>query len=725
MYRSPETGALKSPSAEKCQLDRAAREAGFAARSRAAFNRYIRTHRALLAAGLACALFWSALCLSPPRLFRLINHKIYDAMHHGLPPASAPPMPVIVDIDEKSLAEIGQWPWPRYTVSRLLTRIQDMAAAAVGLDIVFAEADRTSVHMVEQDLSREVGANVHIIGVPDNYRNNDIIFADTLASGPFVLGYPFFYAPKDIPHTAACDLHPLKLSIASRSAVRPEAVDVPHARDVTPNLGRFCAAAPASGFINASPDEDGVLRKIGMVIRYRGRFHPGLALATFVQATGARNLFLETTRETPEFLHMTVNGRSMRIPLDREGYLHIRYYSSPGFFPTISASDLLRGRVPVESLEGRIVFLGSSAPALSDAHPTPLHPLVPGIELHATVAQNMLTRDFVARPWWSVWVEAGAIVLAGLASALLLIWRRTLLGFLATAGVGGGLWLGSQLLLSWTGRFLSPQFPTLAMITIFSVLTLIKFLGSEVKNREKTEELLQAQELTLHSLASLAETRDNETGNHLIRTQEYVRELAEYLSRASCAYAEFQNPENVVFLYKSAPLHDIGKVGIPDRILLKPARLTHAEFEVMKRHTRYGRDALLRAEERLGSRLSAPYFQFARDVVYAHHEQWSGRGYPLGLAGEEIPLAGRLMALADVYDALRSERVYKPAFSHQKARGIILAGRGTHFDPRVVDAFLALEDRFIEIAKQYADSEEEGEEEEKAASVAAKAGKTG
>ena len=698
---------MKSPSDRECRSEEPGTDAF--ARAGDAACRLVRNRRALVAAALICSLFWSGLCLSPPRLFRMVNHKIYDSMHHGLPVSKDAGMPAIVDIDEKSLAEIGQWPWPRYVVSRLLTRIQDMDAAAVGLDIVFAESDRTSVHIVERDLSREVRADVRIIGVPDNYRDNDRILADTLAAGPFVLGYPFFYDPKPIPDTGVCDLHPVALSIASTAPVDPEAVHLPRARDVTPNLPEFCEAAPASGFINASPDEDGVLRKIGMVTRYRGRFYPGLGLATFLEATGARNLFLQTTRHTPEFLRMTVAGRPLRIPLDRNGHLLIRHYGGPGSFESIPASDILLGRVPAKTLAGRIVFVGSSAPALSDVHPTPLHPLVPGIEIQASVVRNMLARDFVARPWWTVWAESALVLLAGLCATLLLLWRRSLIGFLFTVFLGAGLWFGSHLLLVRGGLFLSPQFPVLAMVGIFCVATLIKFLGEEAKNREQTEMLLKAQELTLHSLASLAETRDNETGNHLLRTQEYVRILAEYLSRKSRGYAIFRDPENVTYLYKSAPLHDIGKVGIPDRILLKPARLDSAEFEVMKRHTRYGRDALVRAEERLETELTSPYFRFARDVVFAHHEQWSGGGYPLGLAGEQIPPAGRLMAMADVYDALRSQRVYKPAFSHAKTRGIIVSGRGTHFDPEVVDAFLALEERFVEIAERYADPEEEAD----------------
>jgi adenylate cyclase len=711
--RSPEQGSIDPmdpASMEQEPVDPELVKRGPADRLRSAFQRGIRTHWALMAAGLASTLFWALLCLSPPPLFQLVDHKIYDVMHRRLPPIADPEGPVIVDIDEKSLAEIGQWPWPRYVVARLLTRIQDMEARAVGVDIVFAEPDRTSVHRVEADLSREVGAPVHIIGVPDNYRNNDTIFADTLRAGPFVLGYPFFYAPKDIPDTGGCDLHPLSLAVAASHATAAEDVHLPHAMDVTPNLAPFCDAAPAAGFINASPDEDGVLRKIGMITRFRGRFYPGLALATFILAADARQLVLETTRGLPESLRMTVNGEPLRIPLDREGYFQIRYYRRPGTFESIPASDLLLGRVSPDAMRGRTVFVGSSAPALSDAHPTPLHPLVPGIELHAAVAKNMLRRDFIARPWWAVWAESAGVALTGLLSIGLLLWRRALWGILAFGLMGILPAAGSLQLLTRGGLFLSPQFPAIVLISNFSILTLIKFLREELKNREQTEMLLQAQELTLHSLAALAETRDNETGNHLVRTQEYVRILAEYLGRNSPRFAELDE-ERIGFLYKSAPLHDIGKVGIPDRILLKPARLTDAEFEVMKQHTRYGRDALLRAEERLGSGLASPYFQYARDVVYAHHEKWGGGGYPLGLAGEDIPLAGRLMAIADVYDALRSKRVYKPAYSHAKARELIVAGRESQFDPEVVDAFLALEDRFLEIAEAFADPEPETEEE--------------
>lgn len=217
--------------------------------------------------------------------------------------------------------------------------------------------------------------------------------------------------------------------------------------------------------------------------------------------------------------------------------------------------------------------------------------------------------------------------------------------------------------------------------------------------RDRTEELHRTRDATIMSLASLAETRDNETGAHLLRTQRYIKSLADHLQNHA-RFKDTLDEENIDLLFKSAPLHDIGKVGIPDHILLKPGRLTPEEFSIMKTHAMLGGDALRVAEQNLGE---SSFLRLAREIAYSHHEKWDGSGYPHGLQGEAIPLAGRLMALADVYDALISARVYKPAFPHEKAKGIILEGRGGHFDPEVVDAFLSVEAEFVEIAEKFRD----------------------
>lgn len=219
---------------------------------------------------------------------------------------------------------------------------------------------------------------------------------------------------------------------------------------------------------------------------------------------------------------------------------------------------------------------------------------------------------------------------------------------------------------------------------------------------QRTNELSVTRDASILGLASLAETRDNETGGHILRTQNYVRVLAEKMSD-NAKYSDQLNNETIDLLYKSAPLHDVGKVGIPDNILLKPGKLTDEEFTIMKQHPQIGADALEVAESQLGSN---SFLRIAREISLTHHEKWDGSGYPHGLKGEEIPLSGRLMAVADVYDALISKRVYKPAFSHDKARDIIIEGNGSHFDPDVVDAFLALEVEFTRIAAEFSDSQE-------------------
>ncbi|MBU2552454.1 MAG: HD domain-containing protein [Proteobacteria bacterium] len=219
--------------------------------------------------------------------------------------------------------------------------------------------------------------------------------------------------------------------------------------------------------------------------------------------------------------------------------------------------------------------------------------------------------------------------------------------------------------------------------------------------RARTEELQLTRDVTIVSLASLAETRDNETGAHILRTQRYVRALAEAL-KDQPGFQEVLDPATIDLLFKSAPLHDLGKVGVRDSILLKPGRHTPEEFEEMKKHTNYGRDALQTAIDRLGTN---SFLMLAQEIAFTHHEKWDGSGYPRGLAGYDIPVSGRLMALADVYDALISKRVYKPAFSHEEAMGIIIEGRGVHFDPDILDAFLRIEAEFIQIAKEFADRE--------------------
>jgi len=227
-----------------------------------------------------------------------------------------------------------------------------------------------------------------------------------------------------------------------------------------------------------------------------------------------------------------------------------------------------------------------------------------------------------------------------------------------------------------------------------------EYLELEVEKR--TSEVSAIQDVTILAMASLAETRDTETGNHIRRTQYYVKALAEKL-RDHPRFSWFLTNSNINMLFKSAPLHDIGKVGIPDRILLKPGRLDPREFDIMKTHTTLGYEAIMHAETALGTKVD--FLSFAKAIALSHQEKWDGSGYPEGLIGDGIPIPARLMAVADVYDALISRRVYKAGMSHDSAVKIMLEGRGTHFDADILDAFMTIQDEFQAIAGRFIDSD--------------------
>jgi len=221
--------------------------------------------------------------------------------------------------------------------------------------------------------------------------------------------------------------------------------------------------------------------------------------------------------------------------------------------------------------------------------------------------------------------------------------------------------------------------------------------------QERTLELAQTQDITLLSMAALAEMRDNELGGHFRRTREAARILATEMEHMP-AYEEYFCTTPIETLVKSIPLHDVGKVGIPDAILLKPGPLTEAEFERMKHHAVYGRDILQRAEEYMDR---PSFMSVAKDIAYTHHEKWEGSGYPQGLAGTDIPVCGRIMAIIDVYDAIISARIYKPPLPHSQALKIITKEKWSHFDPAIADIFLARSESIRAMSLEFADTEEE------------------
>ena len=293
--------------------------------------------------------------------------------------------------------------------------------------------------------------------------------------------------------------------------------------------------------------------------------------------------------------------------------------------------------------------------------------------------------------------SATALVL-GIGLAVVVTTAGVTAGVAAAAIVLVGLWWSSVSLLSSGGLFMSPLLPALSVLSALAAMTFAKFTverrRAETAGREKTT----AQRLMIQTLLSLTEVRDAETGRHSRRTQLYARLLAEQLSRHP-DFREYLTPERIDLLSSLAPLHDIGKVGIPDHILNKPGALTSDELKEMRKHPTLGREVILKAEQRVDVRDDAT-LAMAKDIVYTHHERWDGTGYPQGLRGSNIPIAGRVMAIVDVYDAAVGRSLYRPAISHEDAVQLITSGKGSHFDPAVVEAFVAIAPAIRTVAQE-------------------------
>jgi adenylate cyclase len=632
--------------------------------------------RFLLGCSLLLALLFVALQVTQPRLLGFLQDRWYDQLLTQLPAGTRSSEVVIVDLDEPSLERYGRWPWPRSRVAQLLSSIQALGPRVIGLDILFADLDSSAA---------APGAEGH----PDQ------VLAQTLAKGTYVLGYAFSFDPeKNVGND--CFLSPLSLVEVASGAPGGEPAWF-RAEGVVCNLPELAAAASAAGFFNVALDRDGILRRAPLFLEYQGRFYPSLALAMVQQYRGNSQLTLYRSSLGAEALGL---GTS-RAPLDPKGNLLLRFRGGQGAFATFSALDLLEGRVNGEWIRDKMVVVGTSAAGLREQIATPLANNGLGVEVHATLADNLLRGDFLQRSS----SEAGWVLLLTLAvaliSTLVLLGSRPLVGALVHLGLGLILWQGGLLLLDQQGLYLPTVLPMLFIGSNFTLLTLGKYIQEQRLVGQRSQELATAQNFIMQALTALAEIRDSETGHHILRTQKYARVLCEDLA-AIPRFARALTPDTVEIICRLAPLHDIGKVGVPDCLLRKRGQLDEAEFEEIKKHTILGLKAIETAEARVDGYVDYT-LQIAKDIVYCHHEWWNGDGYPQGLRGEAIPLAGRMMALVDVYDALVSKRIYKEAVSHEEAVQIIREASGAQFDPVLVEAFLRGQERWGSIALSFAD----------------------
>ncbi|HJV36191.1 CHASE2 domain-containing protein [Geomonas sp.] len=635
--------------------------------------------------GLAVTLVICALSLYRPAWVEHFEGRSYDILITQDASRNDQPRPVVVAIDDQSLARYGRWPWPRELVARLFTAIAKQRPAAVGVDAIFAEPERA-----------ETGSLTSHPETP-----GDRALAQALAAAPFVLGYEFTFSPGANPATQ----QPIPSRFDIVSVRRPGESDpgdrLWQANGVVGSLPEFTGQAASTGFLNAA-EQEGILRRMPALIKFGGRIYPSLALSTVLTARGLHQTVLEWSWYGASFL--TIDGR--RIPLDERGRLLLRYRGWHATDQPVSAASLLDGRLPDSTLKGRVVFLGATATGMGEAVATPIQALISGVQVHAIAAENMLAGDF-ARP--APWLyRLLAVALLGAVSTLIcgrMHVTRGALFLLTAAGVGS--WEGAALLLRESGLFLSPVLPLLALLGNLSLLPSIRSFVLERTSRHQARELAQNRDFIVKSLTSLTEIRDMETGAHLLRTERYLLVLCRELSRHP-KFQPFLNERTIEMISRLAPLHDIGKVGLPDQLLHKAAGFTDEEYDVVRRHPIYGRDVIVKAERRVGLE-NDELLNYAKDMAYSHHERWDGSGYPEGLKGEEIPWAGRVMAVADAYDAIISKRVYKESVSHDEAVGIIVSGKGSLFDPDVVEAFLKVEAQWRQIAAENADPPEEGD----------------
>jgi len=627
--------------------------------------------------GVSLSLGAAALSLLRPAVLSNLDNLFFDTVARQEHASAGCRFPVVVGLDDEALARFGHWPWPRALFARLLDRLAALGPSSVGVDVLFPEPE----------LPSESGR--------PRLSEGELALADSLARGPFVLGWEFTFAPTAAPAEGTPGPTSVGITWLRSPGVAEPTQGLWSASGAVCSLPELRHSVDSSGFLNAGLDPDGMLRRIPLLIEQGGSLYPSLGLATALKALGARQAVLEPTVSGDRVLR--VGDR--RIPLDSRGRLLLRYRCQEGGPTQLSAAAVLEGRLPPGAVEGRVVFVGAAATGLGETIATPVAPALPGVAAHAISAGNILQRDFARQG--SPLLVAAIVLGVGLVGTVACLWLRALPGALLLGAAAIGAWLGSGRLFHSSGLVISPVLPILTLALDLVVLTLVRAFHGEKWAKVQTRDLAATREFVTESLASLAAIRDTETGAHILRTQRYVRLLCEVAAK-NPRFRDALTPGTVELISKLAPIHDIGKVGVPDGLLHKPTRLTAEELEVVRKHALYGRDAIANAETRVG--VGDPEFlRVAKDLVYSHHERWDGSGYPEGLSGDRIPLAGRLMAIADVYDALVNLRVYKEALPHEEAVRFIREGRGSQFDPDLVDAFLSVEHLWREIQVELTD----------------------
>lgn len=437
---------------------------------------------ALLLTGLCLSLLVGALYVAQPSVLRFLDYKIYDQLLRRTHSTKTSGVPVIVDIDEKSLSALGQWPWPRYRVALMLEKIRQSGALAVGMDMVLAEPDRTSPALLKRQIKQELMVDVSFLGLPPALEDHDALLASVLKDKPYVLGFYFSFSQAEADQQrqdGACVIIPAQVAVLEAPGAMPAAQALHSALGAVCPLPVLGASASATGFFNATPDADGILRRVALLINHNGQIYPCLALATLMQATGEQGVLLKLDTQGAE--SMRVAGTV--VPLDRAGQLLVNYRGGGGMFPYISAVDVIEGRADPASLDGKVVFIGTSAAGLKDLRATPFSAVYPGVETHATILDNILTQDFLTVPDYAPAVELLAALLAGIAITLLVAWAKAVWIVVPLVAMAYGMWEGAAHLMDTARVYISPLYSYIALGLNFALLTLMKFWREEKQKK--------------------------------------------------------------------------------------------------------------------------------------------------------------------------------------------------------------------------------------------------
>jgi adenylate cyclase len=435
----------------------------------------------VFAAGVVITLILAGIYVFKPTFISLLEYKLYDVYLQEVSRENKPNSVVVVDIDEYSIEKFGQWPWPRYRVALLLKKIQMAGALAVGNDILFGEPDGTSPSVLKKVLKRDLKIDIGFKDLPKQLMDNDKLLADVLGSGPFVLGYSFNFQSDNTSVQEDIKLPPLKASIVRSSGAGHADDYLITATRVIPPLAQLLQRSANAGFMNTQTDMDGVLRRVPMMISLQGKSYPHLSLATLLTALKGKipDPMVKLTRGGVE----SIKIGNIIVPLEAKGSMMINYKGPSFTFPYIPAGYVLEDKIDKKDFEDKVVFLGSSAAGLMDIRVSPLDEVFPGVEVNATIVDNILNQDFIHRPDWIPGLELITILLWGLITTCLIGWvdaRFTLptTFLLAVSAWYGGLW-GLKTYHIW----ISPFFPLLVLLANFSILNLFKFWFSERKKR--------------------------------------------------------------------------------------------------------------------------------------------------------------------------------------------------------------------------------------------------